>query len=119
MGSENKAFQPSFTHGNNFGVPGGEVLSVSVTATNASATASTILQSSDACCYVANKTTAWAHVSFGVFGNVTAATVNHIAVAPGTIKIFTVNTITTGASVILDAASTGSSVVMFTKGNGV
>lgn len=69
---------------------------------------------------VANKTTAWAHINFGVSENLTAATVAASPpVAPGAVEVFTADSEVNAASVILDAASTGSSSVVFTRGGGV
>lgn len=98
--------------------------SVTVAAINTSATASPIFPGSprnnQVQCMVANKTTAWAHINFGVFGSVVAATVAaSLAVAPGAVRIFSIASDDTGASVILDAAPGTATSVIFTKGEGL
>lgn len=65
---------------------------------------------------IANKATGWAHVNFGVFGNVVEATVdNGYPVAPGGVAVVTVNAEVNGASVILDS---GTGDVVLTRGAG-
>jgi len=98
--------------------------SVTVTASSSSATASGVIAGANPNgnnqIQIANKTTAWAHVNFGVLGAITAATVAAgYPVAPGAVVVVTVDPEVDGASVILDAASTGSSNVIFTRGAGV
>jgi phage tail sheath gpL-like len=67
---------------------------------------------------IANQTTSWAYVNFGVFGAVVAATVAaSLPVAPNSILVVSVANEVTGASVILAAAGTGS--VSFTRGEGI
>jgi hypothetical protein len=69
---------------------------------------------------IANKTSAWAHVNFGVLGAVVAATVAAgYPVAPGGVVVVTVANEVTAASVILDAAPSGSASVVFTRGEGL
>ena len=70
---------------------------------------------------IANKTTAWAHINFGVVSQtVPAATVaSSMPVAPGAVEVVTVEQEVDGASVILDAASTGGTTVVLTRGGGV
>lgn len=66
---------------------------------------------------IANTTTAWAYVNFGIFGNVTAATVAaSYPVGPGAVVVITVDGEVSGADVIL---STGSGNVIFTRGEGL
>ncbi len=67
--------------------------------------------------YVCNQGTVWAYVNFGTFGNVAAATVNSLPIAPGTCRCITVDGEVSGASVIY--AATGSGNVSFTRGMGV
>lgn len=99
--------------------------SVTVTANNSSATASTaipgVTPNTNTQIQIANKSTSWAHVNFGVLRlTVTEATVaTGYPVAPGAVVVVTVDPEVDGASVILDAASTGSSDVIFTRGGGV
>lgn len=100
---------------------------VSVTATNANATASTVLPGSNAGgsniqIQVANKTSAWAHLNFGTLldnRTVRAAVVTDYPVAPGAVVVVTVDPEVNAASVILDAAPTGSAVVLLTRGEGI
>lgn len=69
---------------------------------------------------IANKTTAWAHVQFGQFGNVIAATVlTGYPVAPGAVVVVSVHPEVTGADVILDAAPGTATSVVFTVGEGI
>jgi ethanolamine transporter EutH len=68
---------------------------------------------------VANQTSAWAFMNFGVFGNITAATVAaSLPVAPGAVEVFTVDKEVSGASVILAAGGTTGNVT-FTRGEGL
>lgn len=65
---------------------------------------------------IANTSTAWAFVNFGVLGAVVAATAAaSYPVAPGTVVVVTVDTEVSGASVIL---ATGTGDVIFTRGRG-
>lgn len=121
---DTKAFAPLY--GPSTGTTAGSCLtSVSVTANNSTATASAqfpgnLDQNNFQQIRVANKATSWAHINFGKSGSITAATLAaNLAVAPGAVEVFTVKGEVSGASVILDAASTGSSVVQFTRGAGV
>lgn len=68
---------------------------------------------------IANLSTSWAYVNFGVFGAVVAATVAaSYPVAPGAVVVVTVHPEVSGASVILGtAAATGN--VIFTRGDGL
>lgn len=68
---------------------------------------------------IANLSTSWAYVNFGIFGNVTAATVaTGYPVAPGTVVVVSVDKEVAGSSVILGtAAATGN--VIFTRGEGI
>lgn len=68
---------------------------------------------------IANQTSAWAFINFGVFGNIVAATVaSSMPVAPGAVEVVTVDKEVTGASVILAAGGTTGNVT-FTRGEGV
>lgn len=64
---------------------------------------------------IANRSTADAHVNFGVHGAVVAATAASYPVAPLSVVVVTVHPEVTGASVILDA---GTGDVIFTRGAG-
>lgn len=69
---------------------------------------------------IANKTSAWAHVNFGIVGSVVAATVAaSYPVAPGSVVVVSVANEVTAASVILDAAPSASAAVIFTRGEGL
>lgn len=101
--------------------------SVTVTATNASATASTVFPGTDRNNYVqiqiANTTTSWAYVNFGVLlggQTVTAATVAaSYPVAPGAVVVVSVDPEVNAASVILNIAPGTNTAVIFTRGEGV
>lgn len=68
---------------------------------------------------IANLSTSWAYVSFGVFGSIAAATVAaSYPVAPSSVVVVSVDEEVSGASVILGtAAATGN--VIFTRGEGI
>lgn len=68
---------------------------------------------------IANLSTSWTYVNFGVFGNVTAATVSaSYPVAPGSVVVVSVDKEVSGCSVIHGtAAATGN--VIFTRGEGI
>lgn len=119
--NELRAYAPGYTPGApNF--QGTLLPSVTVAATDA-AGASTRFPGNDnnTLCQiqVANLSTSWAYVNFGVFGAVTAATVAaSYPVAPGSVVVVSVDPEVNGASVILGtAAATGN--VIFTRGAGV
>ena len=105
--------------------PAGSLLpSVSVTSTNASATASGVLSgtNNNSFCQIqiANTTTAWAYVNFGTQGAVTAATVaSSFPVAPEAVVVVSVHSEVSGASVILGAAPGTNTAVIFTRGEGI
>lgn len=66
---------------------------------------------------IANQTTGWAFVNFGIFGNITAATVAaSYPVAPGAVVIISVDGEVSGAAVILGSSSGN---VIFTRGEGL
>lgn len=125
---ETRAFAPLY--GPADGTPTGGSLNASVTVSSIGAvTASTSAQlpgnrdnNSFYQIQIANKSTnAWAHVNFGVFGNVADATVAAgYPVAPGTVVVVSVNPEVSGASVIYDTDSTGGTAsVIFTRGEGL
>src|SRR5277367_1929510 len=94
------------------------IASVTVAATTAAA-AGVLPNSSTNQVQIANQTSAWAYVNFGVSGNVTAATVaSSYPVAPGGVVVVTVDDEVNGVSVILAAGGTAGSVT-FTCGNGL
>jgi len=100
--------------------------SVTVAATNASATASTVFPGNTGNNYsqiqIANTTSAWAHVNFGLVQGgqtVPAATVAaSYPVAPGAVVIVSVAQEVNAASVILATAPAASTSVIFTRGEG-
>jgi hypothetical protein len=64
-------------------------------------------------------TPSWAYVNFGVFGNITAATVAaSYPVAPNSVVVVSVDKEVSGASVIMGTAAQTANVV-FTRGEGV
>jgi hypothetical protein len=99
--------------------------SVTVTASEASATASAQIPSGNpndnTQIQIANTTNQWAYVNFGVLRlTVTAATVAaSYPVAPGAVVVVTVNPEVDAASVILGAAPGTTTAVIFTRGAGV
>jgi len=98
--------------------------SVTVTATNASATASGVIAgdnpNGNCQIQIANTTTAWAYVNFGILGAVTAATVAaSYPVAPGAVVAVSVDPEVNAASVILGSAPGTNTAVIFTRGAGV
>lgn len=112
---ETRAFYPLYSNGT-------LLPSVTLAATDtAQATPrfSGVDQNSFAQMRIANLSTSWAYVNFGVFGNVTAATVAaSLPLAPSAVTIVSVDPLVTGASVILGtAAATGN--VIFTRGGGI
>jgi hypothetical protein len=120
---ETRAFEPIYIPTGAIAA-GGCLESITVTATNASATASAQFSGNVGGAKqqirIANKTTAWAHISFGLFGAVEAATVaDDFPVGPGAVEIFTVAPEVNGVSVILDAAPGTATAVVFTRGEGL
>lgn len=99
--------------------------SVTVTGTNAAATASAQISGAspdtNTQIQIANTTNQWAYVNFGVLRlTVTAATVAaSYPVAPGAVVVVTVAPEVDAASVILGAAPGTDTSVIFTRGNGV
>lgn len=104
---------------------GGFAASTTVAATNSAATASTAFaggtNSGSYQLQIANKSSAWAHVNLGVVGALVAATVAaSYPVAPGGVVVVTcIAPEVNGASVILDAAPSGTGNVVFTRGIGL
>lgn len=108
-------------------VQGSLITSTTVTASEASATASGQIQgagrtNNNFCqIQISNTTSAWAYVNFGSLSiaAVTAATVAaSYPVGPGATVVVTVDPEVDGASVILGAAPSGSALVTFTRGGG-
>jgi hypothetical protein len=125
--SEVRAFEPLYAP-NQGNAVGGLLPSTSVMAL-ASAVASTAFSgNSQAANYkqqiqIANTTNQWAYINFGVLSAsqaVPAATVAaSYPVAPGAVVVVTVDKEVNAASVILAAASTGGTTVVFSRGEGL
>jgi hypothetical protein len=116
---ETRRFAPLYTPASS-ATPGSLLPSVTVvgaiTAT-ASAVFTGMLNNQFVQIQIANQSTAWAFVNFGVFGSVTPATVAaSFPVAPNASVIVSVSNEVTGASVIL---ATGTGNVTFTRGEGI
>lgn len=125
---DTKAFGPQYVRYNAVGpVQATLQPSVTVTASEASATASTVFPGSNGNgqtqIQISNTTSAWAYVNFGVLlggRSVTAATVAaSYPVPPVTAVRITGDPEVNAASVILGAAPSGSAAVTFTRGEGV
>jgi hypothetical protein len=94
--------------------------SVTIAATNASATTGTLptARSGTNCLRVSNLTSAWAYLNIGT-STLTAATVaNSMPVAPGAVEVFTIDASATTVSCILAAGGASGSVTL-TVGEGV
>jgi len=124
---DTRAFAPLYTTSN---VAGGQVgqlqPSVTVAAANGAAVASTVFPGTtdnNFCqIQIANKTSVWVHVNFGILlggQTVRAATINDYPVAPGTVVVVSVDPEVNAASVYADGAPAGSTSVVFTRGVGV
>lgn len=102
-------------------------LSTTVAASNAVAVASTVFNGTNSLnssnqIRVANKTSVWVHINFGLILDaqvVRAATLNDFPVAPGSVEVFTVAPEVNASSVFADGAPGGSTSVVFTRGDGV
>lgn len=120
---DTRSFYPMYLPGSAGTNQGSLVPSTTVTATNSSATASTKFGNENSGfeqVRIANKTTAWAHINCGVFGNVVAATVAASpCIAPGAVEVWSIKAEVTGFSVILDAAPGTATAVIFTRGEGI
>lgn len=119
--NETRPFAPMY--GPSTGTTGGKLLPAVVVIGAATHTASTQLCPSNSGQYqlqIANKTSQWATVQVGVFGNVTAAVVGSggYSVGPGGVSLITINDEVTGADVILDGAPSGSAQVVLQVGVG-
>jgi hypothetical protein len=119
---ETRAFFPLYgpVQGAGFGslLPSTTIAASVAAATNAAAFSGTT-QNQYVQLQIANQTGAWAFLNFGVFGNVTAATVaTGFPVAPGAVIVVSVAPEVTAASVILAAGATAGNVTI-TRGEGV
>lgn len=120
---DTQAFAPLYKRSVPGGVQQGTLLaSVTLAATDASQATAIFpgaVPNTNCSIQIANLSTSWAYVNFGVFGNVAAATVaSSYPVAPGSVVIVTADPEVNGATVILGtAAATGN--VIFTRGEGL
>lgn len=127
MANEVRSFYPLYLRSSETaGVATAGTLAPSVTvAAGIAATASTIFPGTDRNNYVqiqiANKTSVWVHVNFGVLAlTVTPATLaSSYPVAPGSVVVVSVDPEVNAASVISDGAPAGSTSVIFTRGEGI
>lgn len=99
---------------------------MTVAASNGAAVASTVFagvtQNEYCQIRIANKTSVWVHVNFGVLLGgitVTAATLNSFAVGPGAVEVVSVDPEVNAASVFADGAPAASTSVIFYRGEGV
>jgi hypothetical protein len=120
---ETRAFQPLYTPATGTGASGSLSASTTIAASTAAATTtapfSGTANNQVVQIQVANQTSAWCFVNFGVFGAVTAATVAaSYPVAPGAVVVVSVAAEVNSASVILAAGGTAGSVT-FTRGEGL
>jgi hypothetical protein len=124
---DTQAFKPLYNASNvNASQVGQNVASVTVAASNGAAVASTVFpgttQNSSVQIQIANKTNVWVHVNFGVLlsgQTVRAATINDYPVAPGAVIVVTVDPEVNASSVYADGAPSGSTSVVFTRGEGL
>lgn len=68
--------------------------------------------------YVANKTSVWVHVNFGVLGAVRAAALTDPGMPPGTVNVFSVAPECNAAAIFADGAPAASTSVVFHRGAG-
>lgn len=98
-----------------------------VAASNAAAVASTVFSGVNGNnnfqqIQVANKTSVWVHVNFGVLlggTTVRAAVITDYPVAPGGVAVVSVDGEVNAASIFADGAPSGSTSVVFTRGQGI
>lgn len=118
---ETRAFAPLYTR-STASANGTLQASVTVTGSVAAANSTQLGFSTNGPCQIqiANTTTAWAYVNFGVLGAVTAATVaTGFPIAPGVARTVSVDPEVTGVSVILGAAPGTNTAVIFSRGEGI
>lgn len=124
---DTRAFFPLYTPSNVAAGQIGQLLpSVTVNAVDATAVPSTVFPGTTDNNYcqiqVANKTDKWVHVNFGVLlggQTVRAATINDYPVAPGSVVVVTVDPEVNASSVFSNGSPTGSTGVLFTRGDGL
>jgi hypothetical protein len=117
--SELWAFEPVYTNSGLQGAPAGTLLASTTVAATTSSQAIAFQNPNTNQIQVANQTSSWAYVNFGIAGAVVAATVAaSYPVAPGAVVVVTVGTEVSGATVILAAGASGGSVT-FTLGCGL
>lgn len=125
--NDTRSFFPIYTMSNPpLGQVGQNQPSVTVAASNGAAVASTVFTGTDLNNYVqiqiANKTSVWVHVNFGVLlggQTVRAATINDYPVAPVSVVVVSVDPEVNAVSVFADGAPATSTSVMFTRGEGI
>ena len=117
--SEIYAFAPLYIHSGNAGVGGNLVASVTISATTSAASAALPITSTDQV-QIANQTTAWAFVNFGLNTTqlVAATAAASYPVAPGAVVVVTLDSEVAAVSCILAAGGTAGNVT-FTLGNGL
>jgi hypothetical protein len=118
--AETWAFEPIYTNtGNQGGTPVGTLAPSITAAATTSAVGVTFQNPNTNQIQIANQTSSWAYVNFGIANAVVAATVAaSYPVAPGAVVVVTVGTEVNAASVILAAGAAGGSVT-FTVGCGL
>lgn len=124
---DTRAFAPIYIQSNPVLLQVGDCyLSTTVAASNGVAVASAAFAGNNENNFVqlriANKTSVWVHVNFGVLLGgqaVRPATLNDMPIAPGAVEIVTVNSEVNAASVFADGAPSASTSVIFTRGDGV
>lgn len=123
--NEIRAFGPAYQRTGPGATPAGTWQpGVIVAAANGSSTASTVLpgvsgNNVQVQFRVANKTSVWVHVNFGVLGAVRAAALTDPGIPPASIAVFSVDPEVTGAAVWADGAPAGSTSVVFHRGTGL
>lgn len=128
MANEIRSFYPLYLRSSETaGATNQGTLASSVTVVaGVAATASTVFPGTDRNTYVqiqiANKTSVWVHVNFGIVlggQSVRAAALTDYPVAPGTVVVVSVDPEVNAASVISDGAPAASTSVIFTRGEGI
>lgn len=123
--NELRSFAPLYTRTGPLSTPAGRCLpSVTVVAVDATAVPSAVFpgqisNNAQVQIRIANKTSAWVHIQFGVLGAVVAATVNDFPVAPGDVVVVSVDSEVNAASVFASGTISGSTSVIFTRGSGI
>lgn len=127
MSEDTRSFYPLYVRSNTSpSQVGANSPGTVVAASNGVAVASTAFSGTTQNNYVqiqiANKTSVWVHVNFGVLlggQTVRAAVVTDYPVAPGGVAVVSVDMEVNAASVYADGAPSGSTSVVFTRGEGI